>query len=176
MKSRLRTPGADSRTQTPAVEMTIDVRFDRRVIRLALESAVVHGFIWFLATAVLEANLAIRIGLLGGWVLMPLILGLSLRRPVLRYALVVPSSLVGLALLAICVTALPGDRVGRAGWVVMTAGVLLGGVLGVWFWFRWAPVPSRLHDPFSRGRLLLVGIHVSLIVSGILLAGVSALA
>ena len=156
--------------------MTIDVRFDRRVIRLALESAVVHGFIWFLATAVLEANLAIRIGLLGGWVLMPLILGLSLRRPVLRYALVVPSSLVGLALLAICVTALPGDQVGRAGWVVMTAGVLLGGVLGVWFWFRWAPVPSRLHDPFSRGRLLLVGIHVSLIVSGILLAGVSALA
>jgi hypothetical protein len=49
----------------------------------------------------------------------------------------------------------------------MTAGVLFGGMLGVWFWFRWLPVPRGLHEPFSRARWGLIGVHVSLIVAGI---------
>lgn len=155
--------------------MTTDERFARRVIRLALESTVANGIIWLLATTNVNANVAIRIGLLGGWVLMPSILGLSLRWPVLRYALVVPSSLIGLALLAICVSALPEDQVARAGWLLITVGVLMGGALGGWFWFRWAPVPSKLHEPFSLGRWVLVGIHVCLITVGLLLVGVSPL-
>lgn len=53
---------------------------------------------------------------------------------------------------------------------MMTAGVLMGGVLGLWFWYRPAPVPLRLDDPFSRGRWLLIGAHVALIVVGMMLA------
>src|SRR5258705_3506204 len=95
---------------------------------------------------------------------MPSILALSLRRPRLRYALILPSSLVTVALVAICVTALPEGQVARAGWVLITTGVFLGGILGAWFWFRWLPVPAALADPFSRGRRALIASHGCLIV------------
>ena len=42
----------------------------------------------------------------------------------------------------------------------------LGGTLGMWFWFRVAPVPDALDQPFSRGRWFLVGAHAALIVAG----------
>ena len=160
--------------QRSAVELTADPAFARRVVRLAVTSAFALGLIWFLSGVTLEAHRMIERGLAGGWLLMPSILGLSLRWPRLRYAIVVPSTLVSLALLAICATALPEDAVTRSGWLLITSGVLFGAVLGAWFWFRWIPVPVGLSDPFSRGRWVLIVVHVSLIVAGITLLGLSA--
>ena len=68
----------------------------------------------------------------------------------------------------------PEGQVARAGWVLITTGVFLGGILGAWFWFRWLPVPAALADPFSRGRWALIAIHVCLIVFGLALVGLSA--
>ncbi len=159
-----------------SVEMEAGAAFSRRVARLAVTSALVLPLIWLLSAATLRANALIGAGLAAGWLLMPSILGLSLRRPRLRYALIVPSFFVSVALLAICLTALPDDHVASAGWLLMTGGVLLGGVLGIWFWFRWMPVPARLRDPFSTGRWALIVAHVSLIVAGLVLVGFSAVA
>ncbi len=156
--------------------MTADRIFARRVVRLAITSAFVLAFIWFLSAATLQAHPMIGSGLAGGWLLMPSILGLSLRWPPLRHALILPSSLVTLALLAICATALPDDEVASTGWLLVTSGVLFGGVLGAWFWYRWMPVPIRLVDPFSRGRWALIVVHVSLILAGVTLVSLSAAA
>ncbi|MCZ6857442.1 MAG: hypothetical protein O7F70_05540 [Gemmatimonadetes bacterium] len=158
----------------PPIEMTTDPRFARRVLRLAITSAFVLALIWILCQATLQTRPAIGRSLAGGWLLMPTILGLSLRWPRLRYGLVVPSTLVTGALLAICVTALPENNVAISGWLLVTGGVLLGVVLGAWFWFRWMPVPTGLTDPFSRGRLVLIVAHVSLIVTGLGLVGLAA--
>lgn len=157
------------RRPTP-VELSDDPRFAGRVRRLALTAVVALGAIWWLAVATLAAPALIGGALLGGWILMPAILGASLARPPLRYALVVPASLVSAALVVICAAWLPANVVAAAGWVSITAGVLLGGVLGMWFWFRLVPVPAALDEPFSTGRLSLIGIHVALIVVGIVLA------
>jgi hypothetical protein len=54
--------------------------------------------------------------------------------------------------------------------------MLLGGFLGIWFWFRWLSVPELLDYPFSRGRWLLIGVHVALIVTGLIVVGVRAFA
>jgi hypothetical protein len=114
--------------------------------------------------------------LIAGWILMPLTLFASLVRPRLRYALVVPASLVTIALLAIVAAWPPASRVATAGWMLMTTGIAMGGALGIWFWFRLLPVPPALDHPFSRARWTLVGIHVALIVAGILLAATPLLA
>lgn len=149
------------------MELSDDPAFSRRIVRLLVTSAVVLGLLWDLARGI--ANLASlwEKGLLWGWVLMPTILGLSLRWPRLRYALMVPSFLVSVSLLGLCCTALPREALAAAGWILVTTGVLLGGVLGIWFWFRWLPVPNGLDQPFSRGRWTLVVIHISLIVIGL---------
>ena len=157
----------------PPIEMTTDPRFARRVLRLAITSVFALALIWFLCQTTLETHPAIGGSLAGGWLLMPTILGLSLRWPRLRYGLIVPSILVTVALLAICATALPGNNVAASGWVAVTGGVLLGAGLGVWFWFRWMPVPTDLTDPFSRGRLALIIAHVSLIDIGLGLVGLA---
>ncbi len=153
-----------------AVEMRADPRFAGRIRRLAGTSVVALGLIWLLGTLRLDAHPAIGGALAGGWLSMPVILWLSLRRPTLRYGLIVPSALVSLALVAICATALPADPLGRAGWFTLTSGILFGGVLGFWFWFRWLPVPTGLDDPFAPSRWLLVAIHVGLVTAGLLLA------
>jgi hypothetical protein len=77
-------------------------------------------------------------------------------------------------LVALCLTALPSEPLARAGWVLVTAGILLGGVLGGWFWFRWLPVPASLDAPFAPGRWVLVAVHVSMIVAGLALVMVGA--
>jgi hypothetical protein len=158
----------------PGVELTDDARFARRVRRLTYTSAVVLGLLFVLWTLTLNAHPATGVGLVLGWILMPSILWLSLRRPWLRYALTLPASVVSIALLLICLTALPDNRLASAGWFMITAGVLLGGSLGIWFWFRMLPVPAVLHDPFSPGRWLLVGAHIGLILCGLLLVMLSA--
>ncbi len=162
-------PSSQQHLQRSPVEMTADPMFARRVVRLAITSAFILALIWFLVASTLQTHPVIQGGLAGGWFLMPSILGLSLRSPRLRYALIVPFALVSAALLAVCATALPKDTVASVGWLLVTGGVLFGGVLGAWFWFRWAPVPIALIQPFSRGRWALISVHVSLIVAGLVL-------
>lgn len=160
------------RRATP-VELSADPRFAGRVRRLAATAVVALGLIWALATTTLEAPPLVVVMLAVGWVSMPAILITSLAHPRLRYALVVPSTLVGSGLLAISAGWLPANAIAAAGWLLMTVGILLGGLLGLWFWFRLVPVPEGLDDPFSRGRIALIGIHVALIVAGVSLAALA---
>src|SRR5450830_1368111 len=149
----MRARGSQAMASEP-VELTDDPAFARRIIRLALTSSIALGLVWLM---------------------MPSILFLSLRRPRLRYALAIPSTLVGVPLLIICASYLPEGQLARTGWLLLTTGILNGGVLGAWFWFRWLPVPRWLHAPFSPSRWALVGLHVALVVSGLVLVGVSTL-
>ncbi|MCY4416551.1 MAG: hypothetical protein OXE87_09615 [Chloroflexi bacterium] len=160
-----------------SVEMTRDSRFGVRVIRLAATSVVALGLIWGFQFATLATPAFVGISLAAGWALMPVLLIASLRWPAARYGLALPSTLVGAGLIAIYLTALPaGWGADRVGWLMTTAGVLMGGVLGLWFWFRLAPVPRFLEDPFSPGRWILVAVHIVLIVVGLALVGSGALA
>lgn len=157
-------------TRRVPVELTADRRFERRIRRLAVVSAVALGLLWTLAVTTLDAPPAVGVALAGGWLLMPSTLVASLLVPRLRYALVVPASMVSLGLLAVCVGWLPTDSTVASGWLLMTAGVALGGGLGLWLWYRLLPVPARLDDPFSRGRWALIATHVGLVVVGFPLA------
>jgi hypothetical protein len=94
---------------------------------------------------------------------MPTILAASLNRPSLRYALVVPASAVSIGLIGMVMTT-PEET--AMGWLVITAGIMLGGFLGVWFWFRWLPVPRILDDPFGGPRMTLIGLHLALVLVG----------
>ena len=151
-------------------ELSDDARFRRRVIRLTAVSAVALGLIAGLAATTLAAPGGVIAALVTGWVLMPAILLASLRRPMARYALVLPASLVSIGLLVIAVGWLPGAAPAATGWLLMAAGVWLGGGLGLWLWFRLLPVPMVLDDPFSIGRWALVGLHVALVIGGFVLA------
>jgi hypothetical protein len=148
------------------VELTGDGRIDGRVKRLTAVSLVALGLVTGLGLATLEAPPAVFALLALGWVLMPAVLASSLRDPALRYLLVVPASLVTLGLLAICIGWLPAQPMAAAGWVLMAAGIGLGGTLGLWLWYRLLPVPGPLDDPLSRGRWLLVSVHIGLVVVG----------
>jgi hypothetical protein len=158
------------------VELTADRRITRRVKRLAATSAVALGLIWVLAVTTLEAPAPVDAALAAGWIMMPAVLVASLWRPFIRYWLIVPSTLVGLGLVAISLGWLPENPAAAAGWLSMTVGVLLGGVLGLWFWFRVVPVPATLDDPFSVGRWALIGLHVALITTGLALASTALVA
>jgi hypothetical protein len=152
------------------VELTATPVVQRRVKRLAAVSVVALGLIWALAERSLLAPAPVDDVLAAGWLLMPLVLAWSLAVPAARYLVVVPASLVTLGLLAVCAGWLPASPVGATGWVLMTVGVLLGGSLGLWLWFRVLPVPASLDDPGARGRWALIGVHVGLVVGGWLLA------
>lgn len=152
------------------VELSADRRFAGRVRRLAATAVVALGLIWALAVTTLEAPPIVGVALAAGWASMPTILIASLARPRLRYALVIPSTLVGMALLAISAAWLPANALAATGWLLMTVGILLGGLLGLWFWFRLVPVPDWLDDPFSPARLALIGVHIALIAVGFVLA------
>lgn len=151
------------------VELTEDPRIRRRVWRLAAVSAVALGLIWWLAVATTAAPTWVAVTLFAGWVSMPTVLLASLRDSRLRYGLAVPSVLVSLGLLAIVVSSSPGG-VAWLGWLLILVGVLLGGLMGLWFWFRVAPVPVALDAPDGAGRWAIIAVHVGLIVVGIGLA------
>lgn len=157
------------------VELSTDRRFAGRVRRLARTALIALGVIWALATASLDAPPLVDAGLAAGWASMPAILMGSLQRPRLRYALVLPSTLVGVPLLVISAAFLPISPMAAAGWLLITAGVLLGGVMGLWFWFRLLPVPAALDHPFAPARLGLIRAHIALIVVGIGLAATALL-
>lgn len=154
----------------PGVEMGRDRRFEGRVLRLTAVSSVALGLVWALAVATVAAPPVVHAALLAGWFLMPTILASSVVEPLLRYGLVVPATLVTVALLAIVARWLPTEPLAAAGWVLMLAGIALGGGLGLWFWYRLLPVPARLGEPFCPERWRLVGVHVGLVVVGFLLA------
>jgi hypothetical protein len=161
--------GAAQPRPTPR-ELSADPSFERRVRRLAVVSAVALGLVWALAISTLDAPLAVDLAFLAGWMLMPLTLVASLARPRLRYGLVVPASLVSVGLGAVSVAWLPPDPVAAIGWLLMTAGVALGGALGLWLWYRLLPVPVALDDPFAPARWALIAVHVVLVVVGFVLA------
>lgn len=157
------------------VELTGDRRVRARVERLAAVSLVALGLIVGLAAATLDVPAAI-IGCLGlGWILMPVVLVWSLAELRARYLLVVPASLVTVGLLAICIAWLPASGAAATGWLLMAAGVVLGGALGLWVWYRVVPVPAALDDPFALGRWALIAVHVSLVVGGWALAATTSL-
>jgi hypothetical protein len=151
------------------VELTADPRITRRTKRLAAVSMVALGLVWGLAVTTLDAPVAVDAALAAGWITMPAVLLASLWRPAIRYWLVVPSALVSLGLVAIIIGWRPADPVAAAGWLLVTVGVLLGGLMGLWFWFRVLPVPSMLDDPGAAGRWALIAVHVALIVVGLAL-------
>jgi hypothetical protein len=152
------------------IELTSDRRVTLRVRRLAAISIVALGLTWGLASATLETPSVIGVILALGWLLMPAVLLWSLIAPGARYLLMAPASLVLVGLLAICIGWLPRSPIAAAGWVLLTAGVALGAVLGVWFWFRIAPVPAKLNEPYAPGRWTLIGVHVALVTVGWTLA------
>ncbi len=161
--------GTATRERVP-VELTADRRFERRIWRLAVVSAVALGLIWGLVVTTLAVPPVFAAVFAAGWLLMPSTLVASLWRPRLRYGLVVPASLVSLGLLAVCVGWLPTDPAVAAGWLLLTAGVAVGGGLGLWFWYRLVPVPARFDDAFSTGRWALIAVHIALVVVGFALA------
>jgi hypothetical protein len=163
------------RARATRVELSADSRFAGRVRRLAITATVALGLTFALAVVTLDAPVAVDLSLLLGWLLMPAILVASLSDPRWRYALVVPSSFIGVPLLAVCAFWLPASPVAAAGWLLVTGGILLGSLLGLWFWYRVLPVPAGLDDPFSPGRWTLIGVHIALIVVGLSLAATALL-
>jgi hypothetical protein len=153
----------------PGIEMTGDPRFRGRVRRLAVTSGVALGVTWTLAVGTLDAPPWIDILLLAGWLSMLTVLTLSLARPSIRRLVVVPSVMVTAALIGICLWELPPSGLARAGWLTLTAGILMGGGMGAWFWYRWVPVPRALDDPYASGRTILIAAHVGLVVGGTVL-------
>jgi len=107
--------------------------------------------------------------------MMVAVLLLSLRRPGLRYAVVIPATLIASALVLISFDTRI-DQPEATGWWLLTAGIVFGIFLGVWFWFRWLPVPGALNDPFSSGRWTLIAIHATLVVTGLIVVAGSLLA
>lgn len=162
--------GADAVSRPRPVELSTDPGFARRIKRLGWTSLVALGVITALAALTLDVPLPLTSALAAGWLLMPAILFASLDHPLLRYGLALPASLVGVPLLAILVAWLPGAPLPAIGWALMTSGVAMGGLLGIWFWYRLLPVPRSLDDPYAAGRLALIGIHIGLIVVGMALA------
>ncbi len=140
-----------------------------RVSRLAVTSVVALGLIFGLWSAARPGGAIAGAALGAGWALMPATLLLMLRTPRARFAMFVPSFLVTAALVDIALVS------GVAGWALMATGVVLGGLLGAWFWFRILPVPPALRDPFGPGRWALIAVHVSLIVAGMALVALTAL-
>jgi hypothetical protein len=154
--------------------MTDDPRVADRVRRQALNGAVVLGLVWAAAAASEPVGPVPQWLLLVGWPLMVTVLLLSLREPRLRYLVVVPATLIAGALLAISFN----NGIGQpeaAGWWLLTAGIVLGIVLGAWFWFRWLPVPAALDDPFSPGRWALIAVHAALVLVGLVVVAGSLL-
>ena len=147
----------------PGVELTADRLFEHRVRRLVAVSAVALGVMWGLALAD-DAPMWVLVLLAIGWVSMPTVLALSLRRPAVRYALVVPATAVSVGLIGMTLAA-PDPT--AFGWSVLSVGILFGGSLGAWLWFRWLPVPRSLDDPFGTPRLTLVGVHIGLVLVGV---------
>lgn len=129
-------------------------------------SGIMLGLITLLAALSADASPLVVAALSLGWILMPTLLHISMARPRARYLLALPATLVAVGLLSLA-SNLDAGSVVVSGWWLVTAGVLFGGGLGTWFWYRIMPVPESLDDPFSIGRITLIAIHVALILVGL---------
>jgi hypothetical protein len=147
----------------PSIELTTDPFFAHRVRRLVWISSIALGVIALLAIRSDAPGWSI-VMLVAGWVLMPMILALSLRRPKVRYGLVIPASLVTLGLLGPVTVSIGASLVG---WVMILVGILVGATLGMWFWYRWLPVPHGFNDPYGARRMVLIGAHIGLVLFGV---------
>ena len=144
------------------LEMSGDRLFTHRVRRLVAVSVLALGVIWLLAFLD-GAPVWVLAFLAVGWILMPTVLAVSVHRPLMRYALAVPATVVPVGLAGMMTTA---SGATAAGWAVLTGGIVFGGSLGLWFWFRWLPVPRVLDDPFGWPRVSLLGVHIALVLVG----------
>ncbi len=144
------------------LEMTRDRLFTHRVRRLVWVSVFALGVIWVMALMD-DAPVWVLALLAAGWLLMPSILAVSLRRPTMRYALIIPATVVPIGLAWMVLTA---SEATLTGWILMTVGILFGGFLGMWFWVRWFPVPRVFSDPYGVPRVALIGVHIALILAG----------
>lgn len=145
------------------VELTTDPLFAHRIRRLVWISSVALGVLTLLAMRTEALGWSIAM-LAAGWVLMPTILALSLRRPKVRYGLIIPASLVTVGLLGPVSVSTGASLVG---WVMILAGILVGGTLGMWFWYRWLPAPRGFDDPYGAKRMVLIGVHIGLVLFGV---------
>ena len=152
------------------LELSPDRQFAHRVRRLGLVSLAAPGVIWWLAATRTGAASPLLVALLVGWWLMPAVLLGSIPVPALRPLVIAPATLITLPVLAIVMWWLPGQAMADLGWMLIAAGLLLGGMLGGWLWFRWLPVPVALDPPFAPARWALIGVHVGLICLGLILA------
>ncbi len=148
---------------TTAVELTTDRAFTHRIRRLVWISALALGVIWVLAFVEGAPPWALLL-VAAGWVLMPVLLAASIRQPALRLLLVAPAGCASLGLIGVTASAGPDTTLG---WAMVTAGVLFGGTLGMWLWYRWAPVPPSFDSPFGLPRIGLIAVHVGLILFGL---------
>jgi hypothetical protein len=148
-------------------ELSSEPAFSNRIRRLSATSAVALGITWLLWIETVSAPRALTFMLLAGWIAMPVVLIGSLRAPAVRWLLVVPSTLVGVPVLAAATGAVTVEPAAQGGWILVAVGIVLGALLGIWFWFRLLPVPVELDDPFSRGRWMLIAVHVATIASGL---------
>jgi len=155
-------------THLTGIELTHDPPFEARVRRLSVVSLLALGVVTGLAIRD-DAHLSIVVVLTLGWILMPTLLRASQRRPMLRYTLTIPATLVAIGLTIFCLTGLPSRTLAVAGWWTITAAIWFGATLGMWLWFRWMPVPQALDDPFSTARLALIALHVGGVLTGIAL-------
>jgi membrane associated rhomboid family serine protease len=163
------------RPRSAGPELTADERFAWRIRRLSVVAVLALGAIFGMWAAITERQTAAGILLGSAWLGMPSILWTSLRWPALRYLLTVPASLAITGMLVAALFGPPGGVLGRAGWLITLSGLLVGGTLGAWLWYRWFPVPRVLDDPFSRTRWLLVGVHIALVTGGLALMAVELL-
>ena len=138
-----------------------------RVQRLAAVSSVALGLLWWFSLDADGGRVATP-ALAAGWILMPAVLLLSLGVPRLKYALALPASLVSFATVLLAAATFPS-----AGWLLVSTGIAMGGLMGAWFWFGWAPIPGPLSKHDGRPRTLLVAVHVLLVVSGLALLATS---
>jgi hypothetical protein len=145
------------------IELTTNPWMTRRVHRLIFVSSVALGVITGLAVSNDGPTWAV-LAIAFAWFAMPTALWASVDRPVLRYLLVVPalSASVGLIGMAIATSG-----VVTAGWLIVLIGISTGGMLGMWFWYRFLPVPYSLDDPYGTPRLSLLAIHIALVLIGI---------
>lgn len=151
------------------VELTTDPLFARRIRRLVGVSAVALGVIAWLSVRSGGPRASVIL-LVFGWVTMPVVLAVSLSRPMLRYALVLPATLVTVGLVGMVLST---DGAETVGWMLITLGIAVGGSLGMWLWYRWFPVPYILDDPYGIPRMMLLSVHIILVISGVVVVFVS---
>lgn len=138
----------------------------RRVIRLAIVSAVALGLVFALAIDD-GATGALLVLLAAGWLSMPTMLALVAAAPRMRATLAVPATLTSLGVFGMAFRNSPS-----AGWAMLAAGIALGGVIGAWLWLGWAPSPAKLRiETRSWPRLFLMSAHVGLVVCGLAVLG-----